>query len=310
MARQSRRERALHTAGCSHSRQVRCLGSEWSFLTNDTALGHHIDSLYGPCVGREPGPARNVFILRRHARSGPVSLYRNGHPILRRVPENLAVARLVWEVNRGVVEEAGNRLLLHGGPADCDGRVVVLVGPQGSGKSTLITALVCAGLGYVTEETVVIDVSTRTIAPYPKPISLHRDAIKSFGTLDDSFPGALASTEGEELIAAHDIRTDAVAGPGGRARVLVLLSPDRVRRTAAAEQVPRGEAAVALALPPVVCARATLESCGATQAAAPVAMPALTLARANCRRESRPACSPASPPRLGTAEVSQVARSS
>ena len=53
-------------------------------------------------------------------------------------------------------------------------------------------------------------------------------------------------------------------------------------------------------LPAVVCARATLESCGATQTTAPAAMPALTPARANCLRESLPACSPSFPPRLGT----------
>jgi hypothetical protein len=45
-------------------------------------------------------------------------------------------------------------------------------------------------------------------------------------------------------------------------------------------------------LPAVVCARATLEICGATQTAALAARPALTVACANFRRVNSPARSP------------------
>ena len=53
-------------------------------------------------------------------------------------------------------------------------------------------------------------------------------------------------------------------------------------------------------LPAVICARATLEICGATQTAAPAARPALTVAFASSRRVNPSACSPPFPPRLPT----------
>jgi len=62
-------------------------------------------------------------------------------------------------------------------------------------------------------------------------------------------------------------------------------------------------------LPAVVCARATLESCGATQTTAPAAMPALTPARANCLRRACPPARPRSPRGWARPEVSQVTRS-
>jgi hypothetical protein len=53
-------------------------------------------------------------------------------------------------------------------------------------------------------------------------------------------------------------------------------------------------------LPAVVCARATLEICGATQTAALAARPALTVVCANFRRVNSPARSPSLPMPSGT----------
>jgi hypothetical protein len=172
-----------------------------------------------------------VFIVRRHMNvdSAPVSLYRDGKAVLRRVPEDLAVAQLAWEVNRGVVEEAGNRLLLHAAAAERDGRIVIMAGPEGSGKSTLVAALVRSGLRYVTDETVAVELSTATIVPYPKPIALHE------------------TEQCQRLVPAHAIRPDAVATSGGNACLLVLLAGYQPEHATTARAIPRAEAAVALA---------------------------------------------------------------
>lgn len=65
----------------------------------------------------------------------------------------------------------GELLMLHaGGVAGPDGRVVVLVGPSGRGKTTA-TRTLARDLGYVSDETVAV---TRDLAvlPHPKPLSL------------------------------------------------------------------------------------------------------------------------------------------
>jgi hypothetical protein len=219
-------EHGRRAPGYVHSPRVQCLGFEWSVLTNDPVLLDWVTSLYESCLNRKPGPASHVFTLCRHTTSDStsVSLYRDGGAILQRVPADLAMAQLVWEVNRGVVEEAGNRLLLHAAAAERDGHVVFLAGPEGSGKSTLVTALVRSGLRYVTDETVAIEVPSATITAYPKPIGLHRDSPRSLRELWQAVPRALETELEQLLVPAQAIRDTSVADPGGIGRLLVFVA--------------------------------------------------------------------------------------
>jgi hypothetical protein len=231
MSRRDRLEQTCERAGWRYSRRLRCVDFDWSILSNDAALAEYLTHLYDPCVVGSPGPAKHVFTVRRHANveSTPVSVYRDGQAILRRAPEDLAIAQLAWEVNRGVVEESGHRLLLHAAAAEHDGRIVVLAGPEGSGKSTLVEALVRSGLRYVTDEAVAVTLPSARIAPYPKPI-----------VLDET-------RHHQRLLPAQEIRPDAVATSGGDPRLLVLLAGYQPGRATLARPVPRAEAAAALA---------------------------------------------------------------
>lgn len=67
---------------------------------------------------------------------------------------------------------AGRTLMFHAaGLSDDSGRVVALVAPSGSGKTTAARALASDGWGYVTDETVAVDDERRVLA-YPKPLSV------------------------------------------------------------------------------------------------------------------------------------------
>lgn len=70
---------------------------------------------------------------------------------------------------------AGQRINLHaGGVSDERRRVLAVVAPSGTGKTTATLAL-ARRLGYVSDETVSIDASG-SIAPHPKPLSVIVDA--------------------------------------------------------------------------------------------------------------------------------------
>jgi hypothetical protein len=71
----------------------------------------------------------------------------------------------------GLQATAGVRLNLHaGGLADDRGRVLALVGPSGTGKTTA-TRTLAGRLGYLSDETVSIDAEGR-VFPHAKPLSV------------------------------------------------------------------------------------------------------------------------------------------
>ena len=222
-----------------------CLGFDWSVESDDPALVRSVTSLYDACVAT--GSARHRFGLRHADRTDPsrLTLSRDGSVVLENVPPGLAVARLVWEVNRGVVEESTGHVLLHAAAAEREGSVVLLAGPSRAGKSTLVAALVRAELRYVTDETVAIDPASAGIVPYPKPIGLERG---SWPLLPDLRPDAEAGGGEPEqwLVPPRSIRADAVAPSGGVAS-LVLFPAHRPGHPTKAQPIARAEAAVALA---------------------------------------------------------------
>jgi hypothetical protein len=249
MAERNRLDVVCDRAGWMHSRRLRCVGYEWSILTNDPALIDDITYLYEACADGSRGPARHVFIVRRHTNSGApfVSVYRDGQAILRRVPAGLAIAQLIWEVNRGVVEEAGNRVLLHAAAAQRDEGIVLLAGPEGSGKSTLVTALVRSGLRYVTDEIAAVELPSGTITPYPKPIALHDELPEPLREVFATLPHPLQEGLEQRLVPAQAIRRRATGRLGGFARLLVFLPTYRPGRVSAARPIARAEAAIGLA---------------------------------------------------------------
>lgn len=76
-------------------------------------------------------------------------------------------------VTKEAISQAVGRLhLWHAaGVASADGRVLILVAPSGTGKSTAAVHLSRSGWGYVTDETVGVTLDGRVL-PYPKPVAI------------------------------------------------------------------------------------------------------------------------------------------
>jgi len=79
----------------------------------------------------------------------------------------------------GIVTQDANRRLIdlciiHSASLSRDGRGILLIGPSGSGKTTLTLALCKKGLAFLSDEFAAIDLKTRNVLPFPRPI-LPRD---------------------------------------------------------------------------------------------------------------------------------------
>lgn len=80
--------------------------------------------------------------------------------------------RLTFTLNdRAIRDLAGRAVMLHAAGLSHEGRVLTLVAPSGTGKTTAARHLGRLGLGYVTDETVAI-LRDGTVVPFPKPLAI------------------------------------------------------------------------------------------------------------------------------------------
>ena len=131
-----------------------------------------------------------------------------------------AVLRALGEVNNAAVASAPRDLVLHAGAVGDASGVVLLPAGSNHGKSTLTTALVRAGFGYLTDEAAAV-ADGLVVRPFPKAIALDPGSFPLFPDLappeePDGLERALACRE-------WHVAPDAVGAtaPTGPARVVV-----------------------------------------------------------------------------------------
>ena len=93
------------------------------------------------------------------------------------------VLRAIGEVNNLAVESAPGDLVFHAGAVARGERGVLLPGGSNHGKSTLTTALVADGFGYLTDEAAAVDAELR-IRPFAKSIALDPGSFSLFADLE------------------------------------------------------------------------------------------------------------------------------
>ena len=103
------------------------------------------------------------------------------------LPRSQALPFLEWGLNWCVARHAHQFLVIHAGVLERAGRVLVLPGPPGSGKSTLCAALMNRGWRLFSDELALLRPETGRVYPIPRPVSLKDEAIRVIGA---RFPGA------------------------------------------------------------------------------------------------------------------------
>lgn len=131
-------------------------------------LGHLV-SVDAPTVEYGRRVARDWSRCQPGRKSGPVETI--VHPGL--LPEDVWMHVVETNITLAAIRWLrGHCILLHAaGLADDQGRVLALVAPSGTGKTTASLALARRSLGYVTDETLAVLPSGRVL-PYPKPLGI------------------------------------------------------------------------------------------------------------------------------------------
>jgi hypothetical protein len=191
-------DRSHHIAG------LRALSYQFVVSCDDAALGTYIEGLLGSLRPRDEVDAGDVARYDVTASSssssssssststssapGCVDVHRDGEIVVLDVPPGDAVATLVWDVNRLAAERSGEYLLFHSGGLEAAEGVGLLVpAASGSGKSTLTAGLARAGLGYLSDELVALELDGPVpgrLLPYPKPITVKPGSFTVLASMD------------------------------------------------------------------------------------------------------------------------------
>ena len=223
------------------------LGYDFAVRATSEALGAYLEQLLASFTSPGPEPLHLYSFIDEPDRPDErYVIYRDGEHVVTTAYASTALRHLLWDINRRVVEETPNLLLLHASAAEHRGRAVIFPAEMDSGKTTLVAGLVRAGLRYLTDETVAIDGETLAVHPYPKPLSLDPGSWKVLPDLrPDLDPELEPFARGQWHVDPGSIRADAVAPP---VEVGFVIVP-RYERGGGTELVPmpREEALLLLA---------------------------------------------------------------
>lgn len=171
------------------------------------------------------GPAYDV---------GPQGLRRDGLTagVERGLPATSVLAAFAQDVNQYVIAST-RQLAFHAGAVSLGDRVVAFPAQSGAGKSTMTLACTRLGLGYVSDEALVLDDDGR-VRPYPRPLGLvgpMQALLRSPGSVD---------VVGETLVPPAEL---GAVGVGERPSVAAVVVLDR-QETGAPSLQPMPRAAV------------------------------------------------------------------
>lgn len=170
-----------------------CFGQRWQVSCDDPALTRLVDELYAPMLV-SAGSTGPTVTYRLTVASGdrPWEVFRDGELLGRGARPGRLLGKLIWAVNRQVIDLSDPDLLLHAAAAaDADGRVVLLPAPMESGKTTLVTGLLDRGLHYLTDEAAAVDPDL-TVRGFAKPLSIDDGSWSVLGHHAPDLPDSLA----------------------------------------------------------------------------------------------------------------------
>ena len=160
---------------------------------NAKRLAPHLLSLYGDhrCAPSECAESTvSIDVERRRGRPWvrQARLAIDGRPVMYPLPDRMAVPMLEWGMNWVVATRAHRYLLLHAASVERHGRVLLLPGASGAGKTTLCAMLAARGWRLFSDEFAVIDPRSGRCRPLPRALSLKNDGIALARTV---FPDAV-----------------------------------------------------------------------------------------------------------------------
>ncbi len=226
------------------------LGTVVRVRVEDPGLGRAAQAALAPLVDTVTTATPPSVGLDLVTDGAETVLRRDGAEVERSAEPARALQHLLWALNQHAADGTGDAVVLHAAAVRGPAGIAVLPADSESGKSTLAAGLVRAGLDYLTDEAVGIDLRTGSVQVYPRAIGLGPG---SWPLFPEAAPGAELTGAGyfreEWHVDPRALRPAALDGLAGHAAapVVVVAFPSYVPgAVAVAEPVERAPALLAL----------------------------------------------------------------
>ena len=187
----------------------RALGTDLAIVCADTEIAAVLDRVLAPL---HVSACADTSIRIDEEPGGTFTVATGDRPPVRAASRLSVVHTVLAEVNGAAVRSVPDHLVFHAGAVTGDPGAVLLPAGSNHGKSTLTTALVRAGFGYLTDEAAAVSSGT-VVRPFAKSIVLDPGSFPLFPQLEPAEPHGLG-----RALAAREWHLDAsrlgsVAGP-------------------------------------------------------------------------------------------------
>ncbi|MBV8950243.1 MAG: hypothetical protein JOZ99_05160, partial [Actinobacteria bacterium] len=157
------------------SAELASCGFVYRVRTTNPAVGTYVRRLLAGSASVGAVAPRWLSLHDRVRREPRFAGYLDNDLLVATHDPSIALSAILSTIDRGTVASiVDQRLVLHAAAASEASGAVLLLGRSGAGKTTLVAALVSAGLGYVADEVVSFGYMETTPAPYHKALSLKR----------------------------------------------------------------------------------------------------------------------------------------
>ncbi len=152
--------------------RLQLLGALVAIDTSDEELSHLLRLLWKPFETTSRRQPNETFVARRSNDSWMLT-WNGGENRVRHLDVWSLVDSLRYQMLDVAAHHRGdNYVWVHAGAVQLGGLVVLLPGEAGSGKTTLVLALLSAGWTYLSDDLAALDLGTHEIVPFPKPLGI------------------------------------------------------------------------------------------------------------------------------------------
>jgi len=142
----------------------------------DATVAAAVEALYGEMRSADAGrPDVDVEILRSPGETGRLEVLFDGQ----KTYESVGIGNFLHELDNYMTAALERKLpelyFVHAAALALAGRVTMIVGESGAGKSTTAYALAAAGFEYLSDELSPIEPATGLVRPYPRALCLKKD---------------------------------------------------------------------------------------------------------------------------------------